>query len=288
MENKKFEIVEKEKLAEDVFRVKIRAEKIAKNARAGQFFILRVDEKGERIPLTFLDFSPNGTIEAAFQVVGTTTTKVSRLVPGDEISDAVGPLGNPTDIESLPDKVFCVGGGVGIAAIYPIAREILRSGRDATILLGARDKEHLILLERINRLHAPTEIVTDDGSSGVKGFVTDILLSAIQKDEPEKVIAVGPVPMMKAVSKLTEEFGIPTVVSLNPIMLDGTGMCGTCRVEVGGETKFACVDGPEFDGHLVNWKLLQARLDAYKKEEGISLELFKREECSKGGSKPGA
>lgn len=270
-----FEVLSKERFSEDVFHVEVRAPLVAKGARAGQFAIIRVDEPGERIPLTLMDFHPErDSIEMAFQVVGTTTDKLSRLEVGDCLADVVGPLGNPTDVKRF-GKVACVGGGVGIAALYPIARAMAEAGNDVRVLLGGRDREHLILVDRVEALDADVRLATDDGSIGIKGFVTELVHEAARDWEPDRVIAVGPVPMMKAVSRLTKEFGIPTVVSLNAIMLDGTGMCGTCRCEVGAETKFSCVDGPEFDGHLVDFELLTTRLSGYRDEEKLSWDLFK-------------
>ncbi len=271
-----FEIREKEQLTDDVFRMKVRAPRVPPAARAGQFVIIRVDENGERIPLTLMDFSTDdGTIEIVFQVVGTTTKKMSLLEAGDCLRDVVGPLGRPSEVEGL-GRVACVGGGVGIAALYPIAKACVRAGNDVLVLLGSKDRDHLILLDRMKALDATVDIATDDGSIGRKGFVTELLEAAINERKPDKVIAVGPAPMMQAVSNLTREHGVPTVVSLNAIMVDGTGMCGSCRCEVGGETKFSCVDGPEFDGHLVNFEMLNARLGVYKDEERKSQELFER------------
>jgi NAD(P)H-flavin reductase len=270
----RFEILEKEQYAPDVFSIKVHAPRVPPGAHAGQFVIVRTDEKGERVPLTLMDFSrEEGTVEIVFQVVGTTTDKLSLLEPGECLQDVVGPLGQPTEVEKV-GRVACVGGGVGIAALYPIARAFVEAGNEVKILLGSRDREHLILVDRMEALAAQLEIATDDGSVGERGFVTALLLRAIKEWEPEKVVAVGPVPMMRAVSMLTKEYGVPTVVSLNAIMLDGTGMCGTCRCEVGGETRFSCVDGPEFDGHQVDFDLLTMRLNAYRDEEEISRERF--------------
>lgn len=272
-----FGITEKEQYASDVHRIKVEAPLVSRVARAGQFAIIRTDERGERVPLTLMDFDPaGGTIEMVFQVVGTTTAKLASFEVGDRLCDVVGPLGRPTEVEGL-GKVACVGGGVGIAALYPIARACVNAGNDVRILLGGRDREHLILVDRMEATGASVGLVTDDGSVGRKGFVTELVLEAVRDWSPDRVIAVGPVPMMRAVSVLTKEHGVPTVVSLNAIMLDGTGMCGTCRCEVGGETKFSCVDGPEFDGHLVDFDLLSLRLSAYKGEEEESYELFKRD-----------
>jgi ferredoxin--NADP+ reductase len=269
-----FEIREKEQFAADVFRMQVHAPLIPPAAHAGQFIIVRADELGERIPLTLMDYDgADGTVEIVFQVVGTTTDKLSLLEVGDCLQDVVGPLGRPTEVDGL-GRVACVGGGVGIAALYPIARACAVAGNDVKVLLGSRDRPHLVLYDRMQALDATVEVATDDGSVGIKGFVTELVLRAIKEWKPDKVIAVGPVPMMRAVSMLTKEHGVPTVVSLNAIMLDGTGMCGTCRCEVGGETKFSCVDGPEFDGHLVDFEMLTSRLGAYKNEEQESRKLF--------------
>ena len=272
----RFEVLEKEELVEGIFRVNVSAPLAVRRALPGQFVIIRVDGGGERIPLTIMDSSAcEGTLEMVFQVAGTTTDKLSMLVAGDRLDDVVGPLGRPTEIEKI-GKVACVGGGVGTAALYPIARAMRDAGNDVRVLLGARDREHLILMDRFEALGVDIQVATDDGSAGLHGFVTELVLRAATDWRPDKVIAIGPLPMMRAVSMLTKEHGVPTVVSLNAIMLDGTGMCGTCRCEVGGETKFSCVDGPEFDGHLVDFELLQARLGAYRDEEKLSWERLRR------------
>ena len=269
-----FEILGRERYAPDVFRLAVEAPRIPPRALAGQFVIVRADEKGERIPLTLMDFSSErGSVDMVFQVVGTTTDKLSRLDVGDCLADVVGPLGRPTEVEDF-GRVACVGGGVGIAALYPIARAMVEAGNDVKVLLGSRDRDHLILVDLFEKLDAVLELATDDGSVGTKGFVTGLLSRAAENWKPDRVVAVGPVPMMRAVSVLTKDRGIPTVVSLNAIMLDATGMCGTCRVEVGGETKFSCVDGPEFDAHQVDFDLLISRLDVYKDEEKESWDRF--------------
>jgi ferredoxin--NADP+ reductase len=279
-----FEIKDKERYAADVYRISVLAPRIPPKARAGQFIIVRTDEKGERIPLTLMDYSvQGGTVELVFQVVGTTTEKLARLGAGDCLEDVVGPLGRPTEVDEV-GRVTCVGGGVGIAALYPIARALAEAKNEVKVIIGARDREHLILVDRMEALDTDLELCTDDGSVGEKGFVSALLLRDIQERKPDRVIAVGPVPMMRAVSHLTREHGVPTVVSLNAIMLDGTGMCGTCRCEVGGETRFSCVDGPEFDGHLVDFEMLTARLGAYKAEEAESRQHFA--EIAEGYSHP--
>ncbi|MFH1149271.1 MAG: sulfide/dihydroorotate dehydrogenase-like FAD/NAD-binding protein [Actinomycetota bacterium] len=289
MERARFEVTDKEGLAPDVFRMTVRAPLVPPAAAAGQFIIVRVDSQGERIPLTLMDYSrEEGTVEMAFQVVGTTTMKLSRCEVGDCLADVVGPLGRPTEVMRF-GKVACVGGGVGIAALYPIARALVDAGNEVRVLLGGRDREHLILTDRMEALDADLRVATDDGSFGVRGFVTELVLEAINEWGPDRVVAVGPVPMMRAVSMLTKEHGVPTVVSLNAIMLDGTGMCGTCRCEVAGETKFSCVDGPEFDGHQVDFEVLVSRLKAYLDEEAVSRDRFAglaegyRPVCGEGG-----
>lgn len=268
-----FAILEKRNLAERVFSVRVRAEGIARHARAGQFVILRLDERGERFPLTLCDWSPDeGWVRLVFQVVGRSTAKLSRLEAGDAILDLVGPLGRPTEIREF-GHVVCVGGGVGIAAVYPICREMRRAGNRVTGIIGARTADLLILEEEISGVTDELLITTDDGSRGIAGRVTWALEETLKKEGADLVMAIGPAVMMKFASAVTREFGVPTKVSLNSIMLDGTGMCGTCRCEVDGKTRFACVDGPEFDGHLVDWNLLLSRLDQYLEEEEIARNL---------------
>jgi ferredoxin--NADP+ reductase len=268
----RFEVLATSELAKGIFYIKVEAPLAVKRALPGQFVIVRVDEPGERIPLTIMDHSvEEGTLEMVFQVAGTTTEKMSMLSVGDRLADVVGPLGRPTEIEKF-GRVACVGGGVGTAALYPIARAMSGAGNEVKVLLGAKDRDYLILMDRFEALDVEVKIATDDGSAGLHGFVTELVLEAANEWKPDRVIAIGPLPMMRAVSMLTKEHGIHTVVSLNAIMLDGTGMCGTCRCEVGGETKFSCVDGPEFDGHLVDFEVLSSRLAAYKDEEKLSLD----------------
>ncbi len=268
-----YRIIDKESLAENIFSVKVRAENIARHARAGQFVILRLDEQGERFPLTLCDWNPGeGWIRLVFQVVGRSTAKLSRMEEGQAILDLVGPLGRPTEIGDF-GHVICVGGGVGIAAIYPICREMRGAGNRVTGIIGARTAGLLILEEEMARVTDELLITTDDGSRGIAGRVTWALEEKLKTEGADLVIAIGPAVMMKFASAVTREFGVPTKVSLNSIMLDGTGMCGTCRCEVDGKTRFACVDGPEFDGHLVDWNLLLARLDQYLEEEEIARNL---------------
>ncbi len=268
-----YPILEKKKLADDIYSLHFAAGNIASHAKAGQFVILRVDEKGERFPLTLCDWSDQeGWIRLVFQVVGRSTWKLSRLGVGDGVLDLVGPLGKPTPVERY-GHVVCVGGGVGIAALFPICRELKRAGNRVTGILGARTAELLILEEEMAEVVDELLLSTDDGSRGFQGRVTWALEEFLKNEGADLVIAIGPAIMMKYASAVTREMGIPTRVSLNSIMLDGTGMCGTCRVEVGGSTKFACVDGPEFDGHQVDWNLLLSRLSQYLEEEEASRRL---------------
>lgn len=269
-------ILKKEILAPNIKKFIVDAPEIAKKAQPGQFVILRIDEKGERIPLTVGDFDrEKGTLTIVFQEVGKTTYQLGLLNEGDEILDFVGPLGKPSEIEKF-GTVCCVGGGVGTPEIYPVARALKEIGNYVISIIGARSKELVIMEKEMGEVSDELYITTDDGTYGMKGLVTDALKKILDSGKKiDRVIAVGPVIMMKAVSELTKNYNIKTIVSLNAMMLDGTGMCGICRVEIGGETKFACVDGPEFDGHLVNYDLLMARLRTYLEEEKISLKLFK-------------
>jgi len=269
-----FEIKEKEQLAPVIYQMVISAERIGKKALPGQFIIIRVDETGERIPLTIRDSDPeNGTITIVFQVAGKTTTHLSELNVGDFILDVVGPLGNPTELPEGESNVICVGGGVGTACMFPQVKELSRRGSYVTAIVGARNKE-LVLLEDDFRKYASRMIIcTDDGSYGKKGFVTDALRELLDAGEkPDLVIAIGPLMMMKFLADVTKEYGVHTMVSLNPIMVDGTGMCGGCRVTVGGEVKFTCVDGPEFDAHKVDFNELLMRQRYYLDEEKMSKE----------------
>ena len=263
-----YQILEKKTLSETVKLMEIKAPLVAKKAQAGQFIILRIDENGERIPLTIADYDrKEGTITIIFMEVGKTTVQLGKLKKGDKILNFAGPLGQPSEIENF-GTVVCVGGGVGIAPLYPIVRALKQAGNHVISILGARNEKLLLLEDEIKEFSDEFFIATDDGSKGHKGFVSDVLQKQI--DEREKinlVVAVGPVIMMKVVADLTKKYDIKTTVSLNPIMVDGTGMCGGCRVSVGGETKFACVDGPEFNGHLVDFKNLMIRNRRFVKEE---------------------
>jgi len=275
-----YRITEKRGLAPRVFLMKVEAPRIARKRRAGQFVILRVTETGERFPLTIVDSDPGaGTITIIFQVVGKSTRDLARLDAGREIPDVVGPLGKPTHVEKF-GRVVCIGGGVGIAPVYPIARAMKQAGNHVTSLISARSRELLILEEEMAACSDILEVATDDGSKGFKGFPTQLLERMLAEGEKiDLVVAVGPVPLMRAVCEVTRPHNIPTVVSLNPIMVDGTGMCGGCRVTVGGETRFVCVEGPEFDGHQVDFDLLAKRLRTYEKMERLSLEQAGEKRC---------
>lgn len=248
-----YKILKKTQFSEKVFEFRVHAPRMAKKAHAGQFLMVRIDETGERVPFTFANWNPEeGWIEFIFMVVGKTTKCLSKLEEGDEIRDITGPLGCPTEVEG--DRVAVIGGGVGLAIAYPVARTLCEQGKKVSVIMGARTKDLLILFEQFAAL--PLEnlfVTTDDGSMGEKGVVTLPLRRLCETDAIDSVFCVGPVPMMKFSTLTCREFKIPIVASLNPIMVDGTGMCGCCRVEVGGETKFACVDGPDFDGHKVDW-----------------------------------
>jgi ferredoxin--NADP+ reductase len=259
------EIVFKEEIAPDTFRYQIHHPKIARKRKAGQFVILRMHEGGERVPLTIVDSDPvAGTVTLIFQAVGHSTRELAQLSVGDNLMDLAGPLGKPTHIENF-GTCCVIGGGYGTAPVLPIAAALRDAGNNMIGIIGARSWNLVILEKELREICGRLEVATDDGSYGHHGFVTDVLKGIIEEGTKiDFVLAVGPSPMMRAVSNLTREYGITTMVSLNPIMVDGTGMCGGCRVEVGGETKFACVDGPEFDGHLVNFDLLMKRQATYK------------------------
>jgi ferredoxin--NADP+ reductase len=260
----------------DVHYYMIDAPRISKKAKAGQFVIIRVHEKGERIPLSLADINPkNGTIGLIVMAVGRTTNEISRLGEGDEILDLCGPLGQPTRIEKT-GKVILVGGGFGVAPLYPIAAAHKSAGNKVTTIIGARSMELLIYEKEMGSASDKVLITTDDGSKGIKGSVVAALKGEIEESGADLVMAIGPAVMMRAVSETTEPYDIKTVVSLNPIMVDGTGMCGGCRVSVGGKVMFACIDGPEFDGHLVDWDLLISRQKMYINEEKESFEAWKK------------
>jgi len=275
-----------------VKRFEFAAPDIARKAQPGQFVVVRVNENGERIPLTIADTRPDeGVVVIVFQEVGKSTRLLGTLKPGESVIDLIGPLGRPSEIRRF-GTVVCIGGGVGTPEIYPLARALKQAGNRVIAIIGFRTKELILMEKEMAAVSDELIISTDDGSNGNKGFVTDMLQRVIDRGERiDRVFAVGPVIMMKMVSKQTEPYKIPTVVSLNPIMLDATGMCGVCRVNVGGKTKFACVDGPEFDGHQVDFDLLMARLKVYLPEEKLALELFEQSQqpagcsCRQGGSR---
>jgi len=276
-----FKIVGKDELGPDVFRFWIEAPRVAKARRAGQFAIVRVDDQGERIPLTIADVDRDqGTISLIVQRVGFSTRRLCEKEAGEFLRDVVGPLGKPTEIERVGHAVV-VGGGVGTAVVYPQAVALKDAGNYVTSIIGGRTKSLVILEDELKAISDELIVCTDDGSYGRKGFVTMALADLITSGgrPVDAVFAAGPVPMMKAVAATTRPHGIKTVVSLNPIMVDGTGMCGGCRVTVGGKTYFACVDGPEFDAHQVDFDELADRLSAYRSHERLIQESQKEEEC---------
>lgn len=268
-----YRILQKEVLSPTIKSMVIEAPHVARAALPGQFIILRINEEGERIPLTIADFDrEEGTVTIVFQEVGKSTMHLGTLNPGDIIATFAGPLGQPSEIENF-GKVVCIGGGVGIAPVYPIAKALKEKGNYVISILGARGKGLLFWEERMRNISDELIICTDDGSYGRKGVVTEPLKEILNKDNGiARVWAIGPAIMMKYVSLVTKPFNVHTIVSLNPIMIDGTGMCGGCRVIIGDESRFVCVDGPEFDAHSVNWDNLLTRLQFYKKEEGVAVE----------------
>ena len=261
-----FKILSNNQIAPKIFKMELEAPLVAKKAQAGHFVIIRIDEQGERIPLTIAD-SDEKNITIVYQVVGVTTYRLRELQPGEFLQDVVGPLGNNTDLKKI-GTVCCVGGGVGIAEIYLVAKAYKASGNNIIGIIGARDKELVIFRKELAGVCDEMFITTDDGSLEEKGFVSNVLKRLIDSGTKiDLVYAVGPAIMMKVVSNLTRPYKIKTIVSLNSVLVDGTGMCGSCRVEVGGETKFACVDGPEFDGHKVNFEELMIRQSLFKEDE---------------------
>jgi len=279
-----FTIVRRKEMAQGtVVLNEIKAPLIAAKAKPGQFVILKANETGERIPLTMADTDPEkGTLTVIFMIVGKSTELFATLQEGDGYQDVIGPLGKPTHIEKV-GKVVCVGGGTGVAVLHPITRAMKKAGNTVTCIIGARNKDLLILEEEMKAASHDLRVCTDDGSYGHHGFVTDVLRQVLEENEDTQLaVAIGPVPMMKACSAVTKAFGVKTLVSLNPIMVDGTGMCGGCRVSVGGKTKFACVDGPEFDGHEVDYDELTLRLRAYTDQEKESHKCFMEKAGAKG------
>ncbi len=278
-----FKILKKQELVPTIHLMDISAPRIAKKAQPGQFVILRVDETGERIPLTIADFDrKKGTITTIFMVVGKTTMQLSSLKAGGELQDFIGPLGNPAHIEN-EGTILLVGGGVGVAPIFPQARAFKEAGNKVISIIGARSANLLLWEDRMREVSDELYITTDDGTKGHHGFVTDIVKKLLEGGTKiDRVVAIGPPVMMRSVAGVTRPFNVKTIVSLNSIMVDGTGMCGACRVLVGNETKFACVDGPEFDAHLVDFTLLMNRLAMYQPEEKLAVKKYKceREGCT--------
>ena len=275
-----YKILKAEKLAEKIFLMDVEAPRVARSCQPGEFVIVKMDEKGERIPLTICDFDrEKGTVTIVFQIVGASTLKMSELQAGDAFQDFVGPLGQPSefvkeDIEEVKGRKYLfVAGGVGAAPVYPQVKWMKQHGIDVDVIVGAKNKELLILEDMMKAQAGNLYITTDDGSYVRKGMVTEVIKDLVENQgkQYDVCVAIGPMIMMKFVCKLTKELNIPTIVSMNPIMVDGTGMCGACRLTVGDEVKFACVDGPEFDGHLVNFDEAMKRQQMYKTEEGRAM-----------------
>lgn len=269
-----FEILSKKTLADGIRRIVVNAPYAARKARAGQFVVIMLSEYGERIPLTIVE-TDGDSLTLIFQEAGKTTMELGALKTGDKLSDVLGPLGHPTVIEDF-GRVITVGGGVGAAEVYPVSRALKAAGNRVVSVIGARSKNLLILEKEMRAVTDNLYVATDDGSYGIKGNVGDILKDLIVNIRPDLVYAIGPVPMMRAVSDITKVHDVKTVVSLNPIMVDGTGMCGACRINVGGKTRFSCVDGPEFDAHEVDWDELSMRLRLFKIEEARSIDHYCR------------
>ncbi|ABA87937.1 NADH-dependent ferredoxin:NADP+ oxidoreductase, beta subunit [Syntrophotalea carbinolica DSM 2380] len=264
-----FKILSNEQIAPKLYRLAVLAPRIAGHRRPGQFVIVHADRQAERIPLTIADADERqGTIILYVQAVGYSTGRLVKMAAGSSLRDVAGPLGRPTDIQKW-GRATCVGGGVGTAVLYPVAKALAAAGNQVTALIGGRTASLIILRDELAAFCHPIHITTEDGSLGQKGFVTQVLEKQLRDSslQPQVVFAAGPVPMMRAVAEMTRPYGVRTIVSLNPIMIDGTGMCGGCRVMVDGEMKFACVDGPEFDGHKVDFDLLTDRLTTYREEE---------------------
>ena len=272
----KYTITRKEALNAEDFLIEVEAPLVAKKFKAGQFLILRIHDKGERIPLTTTDCDPEkGLVRMIIKAVGKTTSELGRLGKGDSVSDIVGPLGNPSEIKKF-GTVVCIGGGTGIACLYPIIKALKAAGNHVVAIIGARTKDKLVWEDEIKTICDDLIVTTDDGSYGRKGVVTEPLEEILKNKTVDRVIAIGPMIMMKFVAKTTESYGVKTVVSLNTIMIDGTGMCGGCRVFIGGEMKFTCIDGPEFDGHKVNFDELMNRLDMFKEKEKQAMEYYEK------------
>lgn len=295
-----YKIVDKKALAPNIFSMDIEAPRVARSCLPGQFVIVRIDEKGERIPLTICDYdAEKGTVKIVFQTLGKSTKEMAQYEEGQYFSDFVGPLGQPSDLTNESEQelkkknIIFVAGGVGTAPVYPQVKWLNAHGIRADVIVGCKSKDYLLFEDELKAVAGNLYVATDDGSYGYKGFVTDKLKDLIEKEGKKynHAVVIGPMIMMKFMSKLTKEYGIKTIVSLNPIMVDGTGMCGACRVTVDGEVKFACVDGPEFDGHLVNFDEAMRRQAMYKTEEGRKIlkaeegDTFHRKGCECGGDK---
>lgn len=287
-----FRIVKRENLADNIVLMDVEAKRVAKSCYPGQFVIVKLDEKGERIPLTVCDYDrEKGTVTIVFQTIGASTTQMAQLKEGDALCDFVGPLGCRSElIDEAPEElakksILFVAGGVGTAPVYPQVKWMKEQGYDVDVIIGARNQGLIILEDRMKEYAKNVYVCTDDGSYGFKGNVNDQIkeLVNVQGKHYDQVIAIGPLIMMKFVCLLTKELGIPTIVSMNPIMVDGTGMCGACRLTVGDEVKFACVDGPEFDGHLVNFDESMKRQQMYKTEEGRAMLKLKEGNTHSGG-----
>lgn len=273
-----YKILLRQDLVPNIHLFKVKSPEVAKKARPGQFIVVRIDENGERIPLTVADWdTKEGSVTIIFMEVGTTTHRLALMKAGDSVTNFVGPLGLPTHIEKF-GTVVCVAGGFAVAPIMPIARSLKQAGNKVISILGARSKDLLFWEKELRSVSDQLIVTTDDGSYARKGLVTEPLKELLEgKEKIDRVVAIGPSIMMKFCAKTTEPFGVKTIVSLNPIMVDGTGMCGCCRVSVGGVTRFACVDGPDFDGHQVDWDLLLARQRTYLDEEKISFEQWQKQ-----------
>lgn len=287
-----YKINVKEKLADKIFLMVVEAPRVARSCEPGQFVIVKMDEKGERIPLTICDYNrATGEVTIVFQIVGASTERMAELEAGDYFSDFVGPLGRASELVEEPldslknKKILFVAGGVGTAPVYPQVKWLHEQGVAADVIVGAKTKDMLILQKEMETVAGNLYVATDDGSFGFKGLVTEVVKNLVEKEGKtyDVCIAIGPMIMMKFVTILTKELNIPTVVSLNPIMVDGTGMCGACRVTVGDEVKFACVDGPEFDGHLVNFDEAMKRQQMYKTEEGRAILKLREGDTHHGG-----
>ena len=276
-----FKILDKKRINSQVTFMEIKAPHVVENARPGQFIVIKIDEKGERIPLTILDKDKkNGTISIMFQEVGKTTTQLATLEAGNAVMDIIGPLGHPTHVEEI-GRVICGGGGVGTAEIYPIAKAFKEAGNEIISIIGARNKELLLLCDEMKAISSQFYITTDDGGAGRKGFVTDVLKELLEKGSFNLVYSVGPILMMRAVAVVTKKYNIKTIVSLSANMVDATGMCGTCRVTVGGKTRFTCVDGPDFDAHEIDFTEFINRDRRFKDKEEESLKCYEKTSCAR-------